>query len=507
MNKILRYSFVALLAMVFANVMADEVTMKHSLTTTENMKADGSNEAATFGLDASAWSVTADKGGASNAPGLNKVGDFRLYWHANGGNTITVSSLTGATITSIAMTFNGATYSNASVTVEGNAVSGTDGNFAINSRSFTIGNGNTTNVQVRISQIVITYTAGAPDTKQTTTVVLSDDYVTKATPGKDATLALPTATVKAGDATVAGATVTWSSSDESLAKINGSNIELVNPTEGGIVTITASYAGDDTYRQSSASYKLSVYKGYFTLAEMLKDVTSGDTKWNNGVMVSYWGIIEQESMTSAVLQVVYANGKNTYINDGQNNMLLYGSNLELTAGQLITGDLGNGQKGAIYGTLKVYNGLPEFEVSKDDIEFTVYSDGPTPTPTEITIDKLGENVNGYLTIKDAEYVSANGKNLTFKVGETEFAVYNQWNMNIDDLVAGAKYTLTGMGSKYKENYQLYLISFNKTSDATAISAVKAAAWRNGTIYNLAGQVVNRGYKGLVIINGKKVVMK
>ena len=507
MNKILRYSFVALLAMVFANVMADEVTMKHSLTTTENMKADGSNEAATFGLDASAWSVTADKGGASNAPGLNKVGDFRLYWHANGGNTITVSSLTGATITSIAMTFNGASYSNASVTVEGNAVSGTDGNFAINSRSFTIGNGNTTNVQVRISQIVITYTAGAPDTKQTTTVVLSDDYVTKATPGKDATLALPTATVKAGDATVAGATVTWSSSDESLAKINGSNIELVNPTEGGIVTITASYAGDDTYRQSSASYKLSVYKGYFTLAEMLKDVTSGDTKWNNGVMVSYWGIIEQESMTSAVLQVVYANGKNTYINDGQNSMLLYGSNLGLTTGQLITSDLGNGQKGAIYGTLKVYNGLPEFEVSKDDIEFTVYSDGPTPTPTEITIDKLGENVNGYLTIKDAEYVSANGKNLTFKVGETEFAVYNQWNMNIDDLVAGAKYTLTGMGSKYKENYQLYLISFNKTSDATAISAVKAATWRNGTIYNMAGQVVNRGYKGLVIINGKKVVMK
>lgn len=505
MKKIFTLTLLAILGM--SSAWADEVTMKHSLTTTANMEADGSNEAATFGLDASAWSVTADKGGANNAPGLNKAGDFRLYWHANGGNTITVSSLTGATITSIAMTFNGASYSNASVTVEGNAVSGTDGNFAINSRSFTIGNGNTSNAQVRISQIVITYTAGAPDTKQTTTVVLSDDYTTKATPGKDAMLALPTATVKAGDATVAGATVTWSSSDESLAKINGSNIELVNPTEGGIVTITASYAGDDTYRQSSASYKLSVYKGYFTLAEMLKDVTSGDTKWNNGVMVSYWGIIEQQSMTSAVLQVVYANGKNTYINDGQNNMLLYGSNLELTAGQLITGDLGNGQKGAIYGTLKLYNGLPEFEVSKDDIEFTVYSDGPTPTPTEITIDKLGENVNGYLTIKDAEYVSANGKTLTFKVGETEFAVYNQWSMNIDDLVAGAKYTLTGMGSKYKENYQLYLISFNKTSDATAISAVKAAAWRNGTIYNMAGQVVNRGYKGLVIINGKKVVMK
>ena len=506
MKKIFTLTLLAILGM--SSAVADEVTMKYAGTTTLNMKADGSNEAESFGLDASAWSVTADKGASNNAPGLNKAGDFRLYWNANGGNTITVSSLTGATITSIDMTFNGASYSNASVTVEDKAVSGTHGNFAINSSSFTIGNGNTTNTQVRISQIVITYTAGASDNKQTTTVVLSDDYFTKATPGKDATLALPTATVKAGNATVAGATVTWSSSDESLAKINGSNIELVNPTEGGIVTITASYAGDDTYRKSSASYKLSVYKGYFTLAEMLNDVTNGDTKWNNGVMVSYWGIIEQQSMTSAVLQVVYVNGQNTYINDGQNNMLLYGSNLGLSAGQLITGDLGNGQKGAIYGTLKIYNGLPEFVVSKNDIDFTLFADGPTPTPTEITIDKLGENVNAYLTIKDAVFVSANGKNLTFKVGETEFDVYNQWSTEITDLEAGAKYTLTGMGSVFKGTYQLYLISFVKTGDPAGISVVKAADTKqNGTMYNMAGQVVNQGYKGLVIINGKKVMMK
>jgi len=189
-------------------------------------------------------------------------------------------------------------------------------------------------------------------------------------------------------------------------------------------------------------------------------------------------------------------------------MLLYGSNLGLSAGQLITGDLGNGQKGAIYGTLKIYNGLPEFVVSKNDIDFTLFADGPTPTPTEITIDKLGENVNAYLTIKDAVFVSANGKNLTFKVGETEFAVYNQWSTEITDLEAGAKYTLTGMGSVFKGTYQLYLISFVKTGDPAGISVVKAADTKqNGTMYNMAGQVVNQGYKGLVIINGKKVMMK
>ena len=164
MNKILRYSFVALLAMVFGNVMADEATMKYSGSTTANMKADGSNEAASVGLNDSEWSVVASKGAASNAPGLNKAGDIRLYWHADGGNTITVSSLTNATISNIAITFTGAEYSNVSVTANGAAVTGTDGNYAINSTSFILGNANTSNAQVRISQIVITYAGGTPVT-------------------------------------------------------------------------------------------------------------------------------------------------------------------------------------------------------------------------------------------------------------------------------------------------------------------------------------------------------
>lgn len=163
MNKFLRYSFVALLAMVFGNVMAEEATMKYSGSTT-NMKADGSNEAASVGLNDSEWSVVASKGAATNAPGLNKAGDIRLYWHKDGGNTITVSSLTNATISNIAITFTGAEYSNVSVTANGAAVTGTDGNYAINSTSFILGNANTSSAQVRISQIVITYAGGTPVT-------------------------------------------------------------------------------------------------------------------------------------------------------------------------------------------------------------------------------------------------------------------------------------------------------------------------------------------------------
>ena len=162
MNKFLRYSFVAILAMIVGSAWADEVTMKYSGTETSNMLADGSNEAATVGLDASAWSVVADKGSASNAPGLNKAGDIRLYYNASGSNTIEVKSLANATINKIALTFTDAQYSNVSVTVNGSAVTGTDGVFEINASSFVLGNGNTSNVQVRISQIVISYGSGTP---------------------------------------------------------------------------------------------------------------------------------------------------------------------------------------------------------------------------------------------------------------------------------------------------------------------------------------------------------
>ena len=162
MNKILRYSFVVLLTMIFGSAWAEEVTMKYTGTATSNLLADGSNEAATVGLDASAWSVVADKGAATNAPGLNKAGDIRLYYNAGGSNTIEVKSLTNATIKKIAISFTDAQYSNVSVTVNGNAVTGTDGVFEINNPSFVLGNGNTSNVQVRISQIVISYEGGAP---------------------------------------------------------------------------------------------------------------------------------------------------------------------------------------------------------------------------------------------------------------------------------------------------------------------------------------------------------
>ena len=420
---------------------ADQVTMKYSGTTTANMT--GENDASLFGLDADAWSVVGNKGANSNMPGLNKAGDFRLYWSANGGNTITVQSLAQQTISKIAITFTGASYSNVSVTVDGNAVTGTDGVFDINSTSFVLGNANTSNTQVRISEIVITYgEAGQADKRIATTIELSGAPTTAEV---GATIALPTAVVKAGDATVEGATVTWSSANEAVAIIDGAQIKAL---AAGTVKITATYDGDETnYKGSTTDFTLTVTAGpYTSIAAILADITSTHTP----VIYQFENLL-----------VTYVNGQNTFVSDGRNGFLFYGANLGLAEGSTYTG--------SVIGDLYTYNGLPEIAASADGINARVVSEGNLIAWQTIAPADLQNYINIPVTIKNAVFVEAGtGKNLTFKVGDENVAVYNQWSIDVTALEADKAYTLKGIGSVYSKNetttYQLYLASFEEATD-------------------------------------------
>ena len=53
--KFLRFSLMSILFMLFGVVHADDISLKYSGTTTTNMTSN--NDAALFGLDATAWAV------------------------------------------------------------------------------------------------------------------------------------------------------------------------------------------------------------------------------------------------------------------------------------------------------------------------------------------------------------------------------------------------------------------------------------------------------------------
>ena len=442
--KLLRFSLIAFVAMLWGTAFADEVTMKYSGGTTASMTGD--NDAALLGLDSDEWSVVGAKGNQNNMPGLNKDGTIRIYWHTNGGATVTVSSLTGATINNIKMSFQTG-YSSASVTVDGQAVSANaDGVWPINSTSFVIGNGTIgTNTQVRITEVVVDYTpvGGQTDTREATTVTLGECQTTGEVGGQ---MDLPTATVKTASDVTINTTVTWESSNPEVASISDT-APIVNFLAPGTTTIKASYAGDNSTKPSSASFQLTVTAApYTTIAAMLQNITSTKTT---------------TTYQFTNLLVTYVNGKYTYVSDGQNGFLFFGEGLDLVKG--------NTYEGTVTGQLYTFNGLPEMAVTASDLNATMQTEGneiawPTITPAD-----LQNNVNKLATIENATYVGpGSGKNLTFKVGDEEFTVYNNWSIDVTALEADKAYNLTGVGSVYAKDetttYQLYLVSFEEYTE-------------------------------------------
>ncbi len=154
-----KVSFLFALLCASALMFAETATMKYTGTTTSNM-TDGNN-AAVVNLDEALFTVTADKGGNTNMPGLNKAGDFRLYANKDDGNgNIITVAINGGTINSIKIDFKqeGTLTVKAGETV----VSGSAGAYTINAESFSMQNtvtGATT--QVQINSIEIDYTLKA----------------------------------------------------------------------------------------------------------------------------------------------------------------------------------------------------------------------------------------------------------------------------------------------------------------------------------------------------------
>ena len=519
MVKTLRYFLVAALAMMSFSAMADtDVTF--TLNDPDAIKAlgitlpDAGQGTEVTSVTKDGVTITCTNGGTPTRiyqGSGTKAGNYDLRVYKNGGsltftagtNNIKKIVVTG-TSTMDLLSGDGYTASSEKTT----------GTWEGDAQSVTL----TATATATIYTITVTYGAST-DTRTATSIEFSGHYLTKFTSGKDGVSTnLPTATVKAGDAAVAGAAITWTitkgtgwNEEVAIPTISGNTITGIGNSAYGDLIVKASYEGGTSYKPSSKTYTLKMYKGRMNIKEILEDFDKlGDKNWNNGVQTSYWQVdeISENNVVPKEALVTYAKNSYTYIKDNDGSLLLYGSNLGYKQGDIITGDLGNGQIGAIYGSLKTYSGLLELVTKKDECEFKVKSSDNPVEPTTITAAQLDKSkMNEYLKIENAVYTTAfNNNNATFKVGEKEFTVRNAFGLSDDELglTVGETYTLVGMGAMYNTP-QLYLISATSTS---GINELKAANTNfEGKTYNVAGQAVNKGYKGLVIMNGKKFVNK
>lgn len=134
----------------------------------ENYTTAADCDEASFGLDGTVFTVTADKKSSSGYPVINAGSDeIRIYGNANGGGQISIS-ITNGTIKSIKVTYSSASYNNANIFAGTNTTAVADSNdsttigeYVINDTTFTISNANSGTTQVRIKSIEIAYSLNA----------------------------------------------------------------------------------------------------------------------------------------------------------------------------------------------------------------------------------------------------------------------------------------------------------------------------------------------------------
>ncbi len=104
-------------------------------------------------------------------------------------------------------------------------------------------------------RIVLYKAEGSPSAiKQSTSVTFSSNDLT-IYKGKEYSLPTASVTLQNGE-TIAGAKLSYSSSNENVASVDKSTGEIITLNEFGTITITAKYAGSDKYKESEGSYTL-----------------------------------------------------------------------------------------------------------------------------------------------------------------------------------------------------------------------------------------------------------
>ena len=325
---------------------------------------------------------------------------------------------------------------------------------------------NTTTNSIYLCSIAITYDDGTSsgDTRAATTITLKEGYSTEVYMGEAATAAeLDKVSTESAD--IDGATVTWSSSKEEVAKFEtDGSLTIVGP---GTTTITASYDGDETnYKPCQKDYTLNVYGSYTSLADLQKAVTSTSTP----VKITF---------NDAIVTGTTAN--NAYIAEGDKGALIYTADHGLTVGQKLNG--------TIKAKFVLYRGATE--ITNFTTEGLDIADG-TATATEKKIgDITAENQSALVTLKEVTY--SDGK---LTDGENEITYYDTFKPtpSLSDMEDGKTYTITGVIVLYNSTIEISPRTADDVvkvvSKQNAVSAWKSEGAEVSSICVVKGETIN-----------------
>lgn len=149
----------------------------------------------------------------------------------------------------------------------------------------------------------------------------------------------------------------------------------------------------------------------------------------------------------------------------------------------------------------------------DDESITVTESEEAAQPIEATIADIIANkyLNDLVTIKNFTFSKEEYQEGKFNYyandGEQKIMIYDKFKVGgVAELTEGEKYTVTGLyGAIFKGTPEILPTQAVVPGSSTGISNITTSAADNAPAYNLAGQKVGKGYKGVVIKAGKKMI--
>lgn len=200
--------------------------------------------------------------------------------------------------------------------------------------------------------------------------------------------------------------------------------------------------------------------------------------------------------------VTYVDGTNIYLREGDMALMLFKTALPYTTGDVL--------KGSVVMDYDNYYGIHEMKDNDaTEISGITVTGKETPVPTEVTIPEIiGLNHKCDLMVLHNVKVVAEGSNYYAEDANGE-RVQLYKGIDVSALVGdGFLYDIEGVFNNiYKNAPEIQPIDATQTVAEGIATVNMLDGTGSAVIYNLAGQRVNANYRGVVIVNGKKVVNK
>lgn len=465
MNKILRFTFVAAMALISSLTFAQNTV---TFTAGTDKGADGGNPASDVSLTKDGITLHATNA-SGNAGVLGRTDNYRFYQNSTLEISSTVGNITKVVFTCTAK--NTTQYGPgcfADPSTGSYSYDGTTGTWTGSAPSFTL---TASSAQVRATKIEVTYS--------TSEAGLAAPVIS----GTNNFSETSTITITAAE----GATVYYTTNGQDPDDREGT--EYTAPfTINATTTVKAiAYKGGKQSSIAEKTFTKLVTSNAADIAAFnaLADNTPAVLTLNNAKVLYSW---------------TTKNGNNsTYIRDASGALCLYNAGLDLNVGQVLNGTV-NLTRGN-------YNGLVQGN-HNDQTSKTTFTakDGDDPVATKITPADAAAHISDLVQLSNVNIV-AEGTRFYIVEGDNKVQVYNGFHLDGYTVAAAEGVDVKGIMTVYNGTYEIYPIVAPVATGISEIKADKAALDANAPMYNLAGQRVDKNFKGVVLQKGKKFLNK